>query len=125
MTNPIPWVLFVAKAIDFAIDTARSVGIDPPGAEEVEELLAKVNAQVAKGLGPSVLALNIAVQLAKARADAAIGALGEAPRCENIVYTSGWPAPCGAVLKVTALVSPHTGASAKTYSCDACGWRSA
>ena len=117
MTNPIPWFLLVAKAIDDALDTARLLGLDLPGQDELEQLLAKVNAQVAKGLGPSVIALDLAVQLAKASADAKIGALGEDPRCPR----------CGEVLRRWISLTPATGERTERSACDAvgCGWRSA
>jgi hypothetical protein len=125
MTNPIPWVLFVAKALDYVLDLAEAAGIDPPGADEAERLLAEVNAQVAKGLGPSAIALNMAVQLAKARADAKIASLGEDPRCPNFVVEGEVARPCGAVLEQHVSKPIDGSEPTRSYSCDACGWRSA
>lgn len=81
MTNPIPWIILVAKAIDSAIDTAQALGFDLPGADEVERLKAEVNAGAAKLLPASVIALDLAVQLAAATASRRIASLGDDPRC--------------------------------------------
>lgn len=116
MTNPLPWVIIVADAIDRGIKLARALGHEPPGTDAAEAVLAELNKRAGQLLPAEVVALNFYLQHVARGLNAKIDALGESPRCPK----------CGAVAKQHALTTPGRpdAPTAITLSCDVCGWRS-
>lgn len=101
------WAAIVTGAVEIAMRTAKDLGIDPPGEDEL-------NAAAAKVLPAELAVLAAAVNLSAVRNQARIASLGTAARCPR----------CSGVLTIHSEVSPGGGNSSQTTSCSECGWKS-
>lgn len=99
-----------------AVAFAEQLGIGEDAIARLKRIEAKVNEEAAALLGPSVIALNVAVQLTAASSIASIDSLPEDPKCPR----------CGAVVRRWLSFNPATRERTERQACDVvtCGWRS-
>lgn len=83
LSNAAKWAAIATGAVRTAMETARALGLDPPGLGELEDLKAAANAEAAKLLPAEFALLAIAVSAVAARAEAKIASLGEDRRCPH------------------------------------------
>jgi hypothetical protein len=112
----------ILSAVETGAQLAKNLGLGSDAEEALAKIKAEVNAQAAKLLPGSAIALDLAVQLTAANVNRRIESLGESPRCPSSIVPG---VPCGAVLKQHASKPIDGSEPTRSYSCDACGWRSA
>ncbi len=107
------WFPIVTGAVKVALETAKALGLELPGEDELEELKAAANEQAARLLPAEFALLAIAVNAVALNAQARIASLGEVERCPK----------CNGVLTVSAVKDVHSGEVERRTSCSACGWK--
>lgn len=107
-----PWILLVTAAIEMA----RKLGHEPPGADALEQAWSELNAAAGKLLPAEITALTFLAQRNAAAAIAKIDTMPMDPTCPQ----------CGKVVRRWISFNPTTRARTERSACDdvACGWRS-
>ena len=104
------WLPTILGALDHAIALAKSLGLNPPGADEIAEIKAKVNERLDSVLPLAIVGVAASAVAVAVKAERAIDSLGQSPRCPK----------CGEVCTQTIAKSVD-GPGTVSLSCS-CGW---
>lgn len=104
------WLTILLPAIDFAIQQAKAMGLDPPGADEIERIRTAVDSRLAQVLPLAIVGVATAAIAVAAKSEHAIDSILEPPRCPK----------CGDVA-VQTISKQVDGPGTVSLSCG-CGW---
>jgi len=104
------WAPLLIAALDFAIQQAKSLGLPPPVADEIDKIKAAVNERLDSVLPLAIVGVAASAVAVAAKAQHEIESLGTSPHC----------AKCGAVAYQT--IEKQVGKTGTVALWCPCGW---
>lgn len=105
------WVPLLTAALEFAIQQAKTLGLPPPVAEEIDKIKRAVDEKLGEILPLAIVGVALGAVAVAADANHRIDSLGTSPRCGR----------CGAVA-VQHVEKTVDGPGAVRLTCSECTW---